>query len=60
MPTNPNPHQKQIFQSLIGITGERGYLDYQKSNNTYAIVREFQAESSSPLLRNKNRKMRMR
>lgn len=60
MPTNPTPQQKHIFNSLIGVTGERGYLDYQKSNNTYAIVRQFQAETSSPISRNRNRNLRMR
>ena len=56
MPCNPSLQQKQNLNELIGVTSGAAYLDYEKSNNTFALIRRWQAASSSK----SNRRMRMR
>lgn len=42
MPANPTAAEKQIFNNLIGVTTESGYMDYQRSNNTFELIMQWQ------------------
>ncbi|MEM6261232.1 MAG: hypothetical protein AAGI38_01900 [Bacteroidota bacterium] len=42
MPSNPSEDQKQIFNELIGVGCETGYMDYAKSNNTFELIMQWQ------------------
>ncbi|WP_448518161.1 hypothetical protein [Rhodoflexus sp.] len=47
LPAQPTAEQKRIFNSLIGVTAESGYMDYQRSNNTFELIMQWQEESGS-------------
>lgn len=56
MPCNPSLQEKTALNELIGVTGGAAYLDYEKSNNTFTLMRRWQAASTSK----SNRRIRMR
>lgn len=49
MPTNPTHEQKHTLNDLIGVTASSSYLDYEKSNNTFTLVRNWQEANCSRL-----------
>ena len=48
MPTNPSFQQKATLNDLIGVTANSSYLDYEKSNNTFVLIRGYQEANCSP------------
>ncbi|MCS7018169.1 MAG: hypothetical protein RMJ87_03465 [Cytophagales bacterium] len=42
LPATPTAEDKQVFNSLIGVTAESGYMDYQRSNNTFELIMQWQ------------------
>jgi len=53
LPPNPSDKEKEILQKLIGTTSPSGYLDYQKSNNTFELIMQWR-EMSDNLGNNEN------
>lgn len=51
MPLNPSIKQKRAFNDLLGVRGASGYLDYQKSNNTFEIVTRWLEKTSDHVCR---------
>ena len=47
MPPNPTAFEKQVFQKLIGVQGEVGYLDYNKSNNTFELLMQWREQTNN-------------
>ncbi len=48
MPTNPSYYQKQTLNQLVGTKGINGYTDYEKSNNTFALIKCWQERINTP------------
>lgn len=42
LPASPTAEDKQILNQLIGVTAESGYMDYQRSNNTFELIMQWQ------------------
>ena len=47
LPPNPSDKEKEVLQKLIGITSPSGYLDYQKSNNTFELIMLWREKSGN-------------
>ena len=47
LPENPSGKEKKILQSLIGITTPSGYMDYQKSNNTFELIMQWREKTDN-------------
>jgi hypothetical protein len=41
MPPNPTASEKAAFQQLVGTTTESGYMDYQRTNNTFELLMQW-------------------
>ena len=48
MPTNPTRYQKYTLNQLVGIKGLNGFMDYEKSNNTFALIKRWQEHMNTP------------
>jgi hypothetical protein len=48
MPSQPTAEQKEIFNQLMGVTIPSGYMDYQKSNNTFELIMQWQEKTGAP------------
>jgi hypothetical protein len=46
-PPKPTEHEKKVLQSLIGIQAESGYMDYQRSNNTFELIMQWQEQTDN-------------
>jgi hypothetical protein len=47
VPPQPTAAQQQAMQQLVGTTGEAGYMDYIKSNNTFELIMRWQEATQS-------------
>lgn len=47
LPPKPTTHEKQVFHELIGVKGESGYLDYDKSNNTFELLMQWREKTNN-------------
>ncbi len=41
LPKNPTTSQVQSFKKILGVQIGSGYLDYQKSNNTFELIMQW-------------------
>jgi len=46
LPAKPNASESQSLKNLIGVTTESGYLDYQKSNNTFELIMQWREQNN--------------
>ena len=42
MPSQPTEEEKALFNELLGTTTDSGYMDYQRSNNTFELIMQWQ------------------
>ncbi len=42
LPAQPTEEEKRILHELIGVQNESGYLDYQRSTNTFELIMQWQ------------------
>lgn len=47
LPINPTNNEKEILKSLIGVTTPSGYMDYQKSNNTFELIMQWREKTDN-------------
>jgi hypothetical protein len=47
LPPNPSSKEKETLKNLIGTTTESGYLDYQKSNNTFELIMQWREKTGN-------------
>ncbi len=42
LPPQPDAAQKVLFNELVGVQRESGYLDYARSTNTFELIMQWQ------------------
>lgn len=47
LPVHPAESEKMALQALIGVEGEEGYMDYQKSNHTFELIMQWQEQTGN-------------
>ena len=47
MPIVPSEKEIQIFNELIGTIGTPGYMDYEKSNNTFELIMQWREKTGN-------------
>ena len=47
MPPAPTPNERAIFKQLMGVQGEKGYMDYVKSNNTFELIMQWREQTGN-------------
>ena len=47
MPPAPTAEEKSVFQELVGVQGEKGYMDYVKSNNTFELIMQWRERTGN-------------
>lgn len=45
MPPYPSDEDKAALKEVMGATGEVGYIDYRKSNNTFELIMQWQEKT---------------
>jgi len=45
MPAQPTARERKLFNELLGASAESGYMDYQRSNNTFELIMQWQEQS---------------
>lgn len=48
LPLNPSPKEKSLLNGLIGVKDDLSYTDYERSNNTFELIRRFQEACYAP------------
>lgn len=48
LPLKPSPKEKTLLNSLLGVKDDYSYTDYERSNNTFELIRRFQEACCSP------------
>ncbi|MCU0450504.1 MAG: hypothetical protein MUC97_11790 [Bernardetiaceae bacterium] len=47
LPAQPTEAQKLALQAVLGAMAESGYLDYQRSNNTFELIMQWQERTGN-------------
>ncbi|MEM6764356.1 MAG: hypothetical protein AAF824_13365 [Bacteroidota bacterium] len=47
MPTVPTEKEMYILNELIGTMGTPGYMDYEKSNNTFELIMQWREQTGN-------------
>ena len=47
MPANPTTEEKKVLNELVGTRTESGYMDYQRSNNTFELIMQWQERTGN-------------
>ncbi len=47
LPETPTQAEKQTLGDLIGVTTPSGYMDYQKSNNTFELIMQWREKTGN-------------
>ena len=47
LPANPTEHEKQVLQELMGAAADSGYLDYQRSTNTFELIMSWMEQTGN-------------
>jgi hypothetical protein len=42
MPHSPNEKEQKALQDLVGVESQMGYMDYERSNNTFELIMQWQ------------------
>lgn len=42
LPAQPTQEEKNTLQELVGVVNESGYMDYQRSTNTFELIMQWQ------------------
>ncbi len=42
LPAHPTEAEKEALQELVGVMNDSGYLDYQRSTNTFELIMQWQ------------------
>ncbi|MEM1134321.1 MAG: hypothetical protein AAGI07_00680 [Bacteroidota bacterium] len=46
-PARPTTYEKNALQNLIGVVTESGYMDYQKTNNTFELIMQWREKTNN-------------
>jgi len=47
LPEVPTDNEKKILQSLIGTSSPSGYMDYQRSTNTFELIMQWRENTNN-------------
>ncbi|GAB4347023.1 MAG: hypothetical protein OHK0038_27070 [Flammeovirgaceae bacterium] len=42
MPSTPNEQERKALQELVGVESPMGYMDYNRTNNTFELIMQWQ------------------
>jgi hypothetical protein len=50
MPPYPTEKEKKVLQELVGVQTESGYMDYQRSNNTFELIMQWREKTENLMM----------